>query len=89
MEDYPEPVTKQCIKNIVDQIENLIYKINEKEGNFDIGYFCLIKSQIKIIPVIIINKFLTKEEFDKNTITISTNNGIKIIKLLFKKNKNN
>ena len=88
MENYPEAVTKQCTKIILEQMNNSFYKINEKEGNFDIGYFCHIKSQIKIIPVIIINKFLTKEEFDKNTITISTNNGIKIIKLGDKKYRN-
>ena len=53
MEDYPEPITKKCTKNIVEQIENAIYKINEKEGNYEIGLFTKIKNKNKDISILI------------------------------------
>ena len=31
MNTYPEPVTKQSTKNILEQMDNSIYKINEKK----------------------------------------------------------
>ena len=34
MEGYIKPVTKQCHKKILDQMNNSIYKIKENEGKF-------------------------------------------------------
>ena len=43
MEAYLKPVPKPCAKKIYDQMENYLYRINEKEGNYEIGYFILLK----------------------------------------------
>ena len=47
MEDYPEPVTKQCTRKILEQTDEAVYKINEKEGNSEIGVFIKIKYKNK------------------------------------------
>jgi hypothetical protein len=48
MEIYPEPITKQCIENILEQMNNTIYLINEQNENFESGIFCKIKYNEKI-----------------------------------------
>ena len=45
METYLKPVTKPCTKKIYEQIENCLYKINEKDRNYEIGYFIRIKDK--------------------------------------------
>ena len=39
MDNYPKQVTKQCTEKILEQINNAIYKINENNGKFEIGFF--------------------------------------------------
>ena len=51
MEKYPKPVSKQCSKVILDQMDNSICKINEKT----IGFFCKIKYNNKKIPILVTN----------------------------------
>ena len=55
MNNYPKPLTKDGMKKISNQMDNLIYKIEEKGENFNLGFFCYIKYQNKDIPVLIIN----------------------------------
>ena len=43
MEKYPKPVTKNTTQKILNQIDNSIYKINEKKGKFFIGFLSYIK----------------------------------------------
>ena len=38
MEKYLKPVTKSCAKKISAQMENYLYKINKKGGNYEIGF---------------------------------------------------
>ena len=73
MEDYPKPVTKQCIIKILEQIDNAIYKINEKEGNYETGIFTKIKYKKKNIPVLITKSKLI-EQINNNSIKINVNN---------------
>ena len=40
MEKYPKPVTKQKTKKILEQMDNLFFKINEENEN--IGIFFII-----------------------------------------------
>ena len=48
MEAYPKPITKQCTQTILDQMNmNFMYKINEKERKFSLGFFCHIKNKNK------------------------------------------
>ena len=39
MEDYSKPLTKQCMKKILEQMENSIYKIKGKDKKFGIAFF--------------------------------------------------
>ena len=43
MKNYSEPVTLNCTKIILAQMNNSIYKINIGEKDFKTGFFCLIK----------------------------------------------
>ena len=40
-----KPVPKPCAKKIYEHMENYLYKINEKEGNYEIGYFIQLKDK--------------------------------------------
>ena len=80
MDNYPKPVAKCCFNKIFEQINNSIYKIVRKDGNFDIGYFTIFKNQEINIPVVIINNFQLEEEYN-NYITILKNNHPKKIQL--------
>ena len=76
MNSYPEPVTKQSTKNILEQMDNSIYKINEKKGKFDIGILCSIKYQNKDYPILITTYNAINENslLNKNYINLSINN---------------
>ena len=70
MEVYPKPVNKQCIKKILEQMNNIFFI--EIRGKLETGFFSYIRYQNGNIPVLIINKYLTDEEInDKIKISIS------------------
>ena len=76
MKDFPKPLSKQCITKILDQMNNLFYKINKKAEKFDIGIFCYIKYSNKKIPILIINNYLDNN--DNNNISVTRNDGTTI-----------
>ena len=76
MKDFPKPLPKQCITKILDQMNNLFYKINKKAEKFDIGIFCYIKYSNKKIPILIINNYLDNN--DNNNISVTRNDGTTI-----------
>ena len=80
MEKYLKPMTKHCIKEIYEQLEHSIYKINENIGNYDLGFFTKIKYHQKHIPVLITNINIFKNLSNDN-ITITMNNKLKLIEL--------
>ena len=80
MVDFIFPVAKQGVQKILDQMNNSIFTVEGKDGNFEIGYFCYIKYQNKKVPAIIINNILLETEFN-NTINIFVNNKKKSIEL--------
>ena len=80
MTEYLKPITKQSLKIILNQMENSFYKINEKEGEFDIGFFCYLKYKNKAIPVLITSNNAINAELN-NTIKISNNKGAENIVL--------
>ena len=59
MEEYLRPMTKPFLEKILDQM-NSFYIIKERNGSYDIGFFCYIKYQKKNIPVVIINRYIKK-----------------------------
>ena len=34
MNEYPKPLTNHCLTKILDQMNNSLYKVNEKGGEF-------------------------------------------------------
>ena len=79
MAEYPKPMTKQSTKKLYDQMENYLYKLNESEEKYEIGFFCYINYQNTKIPVLIANNNILKEK--NNNINISLNNTPTNIKL--------
>ena len=73
MNGYPKPMTKHCLSKILDQMNNSLYKINEKDGKFETGFFCYVKIKEKTIPVLIINNSIQLDEY-KDKINVSINN---------------
>ena len=91
MDKYPKPASKSCTKKILDQMENSIYKIDEKEVTFKLGFFCNIQYKNKNIPVLISNIQILNEIIN-NSIDISLNRQKRKIKLgetLYYNNKYN
>ena len=88
MQEYPKPVTRKCTQKILEQMINPIYKIIEKDGKNNLGFFCYIKNNDKNIPVVIINKFIEDDEYYNDRIQLKVNNDIKIVKLGKTKYKN-
>ena len=90
MEIYPKPIKKKCHQKILEQmneLNNSICKINNNE----IGIFCNIKYNHKIIQVIIINNNINSDEY-LNKIKVIINNREEIInieKILYKDIKQN
>ena len=76
MDKYPKPVDKNITQKILNQIDNSVYKINEKNGKFFIGFLCYIKYQNNNIPVLITTYEGINEKYlaNKNSIDISINN---------------
>ena len=65
LEKYPVPVTLECTKKIIDQMQYSICKINNKCGR-GTGFFCYIPYEKTKIPVMITNNHIINEEIIKN-----------------------
>ena len=76
MEDYPRSVTKKCHERILDQINNSIGIINEKE----IGLFAHLKYGNKDIYVLIINNYVKEEDY-RDKINIEINDDTELIEI--------
>ena len=72
---YPAPIQKDCIKVILQQIENCICKINNKKGR-GTGFFCYIpyENENKKIPVMITNNHI----IDENIFNENKNKNIRV-----------
>ena len=79
MAEYPKPMTKHCTKKLIDQMEKYLYKLNEKEETYEIGFFCHINHQNKKIPVLITNNNILDDKND--LINISLNDITSNVKL--------
>ena len=54
-EEYPESITIEGTKNILEQMEKCICKIYLKNGKKGTGFFCKINYDNKYIPVMMTN----------------------------------
>ena len=61
IENYPPPISKDCTKVILQQMQNCICKINNKKGK-GTGFFCYIPSKNEKTPVMITNNHIIDEE---------------------------
>ena len=80
MERYLKPITKPCIKKISEQMENYFYRINKKEGKYEIGYFIKIKDKNKNYLALITNSNVL-DDIDNNSLKIVIENVPKLIEL--------
>ena len=83
MDKFPRPISKQCIRKIIQQINNPIYKLCGKKLKYNC-FFCYIKYQYKNIPVLITSYQIINEKYIANNNSIDININNKIIKIQFK-----
>ena len=81
MERYLKPVTKSCAKKISDQMNNYLYKIEQKGGNYEIGYFIQIKDENKKSYLILVTSPNVLEDIDNNSLKITIDDEPKSIEL--------
>ena len=81
MENYPKPVSMKCTQKILEQMENSICKILEKEGESKIGIFCKLKYKNNIAPVLITSYQIINERLQDgiNNIEIIEKNELQLI----------
>ena len=81
MENYPKPVSIKCTQKILEQMENSICKILEKEGESKIGIFCKLKYKNNIVPVLITSYQIINERLKEgiNNIEIIEKNELQLI----------
>ena len=65
-QDQLSPVSLQGTKKIKSQLKNCICQVYPKNGGKGTGFFCKIKFQNKLFPVLITNNHVLKEEDIKN-----------------------
>ena len=63
MEGNLKSMKKECLKKILDQINNSICIIKTKDGKEELGLFCNIKYKNKIIPVLLINNYINDKDY--------------------------
>jgi len=81
MLDYPSPVTKQCHKKILEQMNNSFYRFIEKDKKNELLFICYIKFEKRKILVLVTTYDIIKDiNLNKiKNIDISLNNEIKIV----------
>ena len=82
IQDQPIPVSLDNTKKIVYQMENCICKIYNNNGLTGTGFFCKIKFQNNLLPVLITNNHILNEKDIENNkiINLTINNKSKEIK---------
>ena len=81
MERYLKPVTKSCAKKISDQMNNYLYKIEQKGGNYEIGYFIQIKDKNNKSHLALVTNSNILEDINNNSLNIIIDNEPKLIEL--------
>ena len=81
METYLKPITKQCARKISDQMENYLYKIHKKGGNYEIGYFIQLKDKNGKNYLALVTNSNVLDDIDNNSLKITIDNEPKSIEL--------
>ena len=80
MVDYLEPISKSCTEKIINQMNNYFYLIKTEDDEKTYGFFCKIKYDNKVIPLLITNRQMKLDEIG-NIVRVSINNKDEIIEL--------
>ena len=81
METYLKPITKQCAKKISDQMENYLYRIHKKDGNYEIGYFIQLKDKNGKNYLALVTSPNVLKDIDNNSLKIIIGDEPKSIEL--------
>ena len=81
MEKYLKPITKQCAKKISAQMENYLYRINKKGGNYEIGYFIQLKDKNGKNYLALVTSPNVLKDIDNNSLKIIIGDEPKSIEL--------
>ena len=81
--NYPKPVTKQCTRNILNQMDNIFYKTKRNGDKYEYVIFCHFYIENKKIPVMIGNYDIINEQYVANNDTIEVLFNKEIIKIEF------
>ena len=81
MEAYLKPVPKPYAKKIYEQMENYLYRINEKEGNYEIGYFIRLKDKNKKNHLALVTSPNVLKDIESNSLKITLDKEPKLIEL--------
>ena len=81
MEAYLKPVPKPCAKKIYEHMENYLYKINEKEGNYEIGFFIRLKDEKDKSHLALVTSPNVLKDIDSNSLKITLDHEPKPIEL--------
>ena len=81
MEAYLKPVSKPCAKKIYEHMENYLYRINEKDGNYEIGYFIRLKDKNHKSHLALITNPNVLKDIDSNSFKITLDHEPKSIEL--------
>ena len=76
-----KPVPKPCAKKIYEHMENYLYKINEKEGNYEIGFFIRLKDKSNKSYLALVTSPNVLKDLDSNSLKITLDHEPKSIKL--------
>ena len=75
MKNYPKSVSKECTENILNQMDNIIYKMENHNEKLGTGFFCKLNYNNKAFPVLITSYQIINEKyiFNNNSIEVSLN----------------
>ena len=81
MEAYLKPVPKPRAKKIYEHMENYLYKINVKDGNYEIGFFIRLKDEKDKSHLALVTSPNVLKDIDSNSLTIKLDKEPKSIEL--------
>ena len=76
-----KPIPKPCAKKIYEHMENYLYKINEKEGNYEIGFFIRLKDEKDKSHLALVTSPNVLKDIDSNSLKITLAHEPKSIEL--------
>ena len=78
---YLKSEPKQCAKKIYEHMENYLYRINEKEGNYEIGFFIRLKDEKDKSYLALVTSPNVLKDIDSNSLKVNLDKVPKPIEL--------